>query len=117
MPKFQRRYRPSPDIAAGERFEIALQDEYVSEILKWPRSAKGNLWHRFNSGCVTIFHRDGHYRYCIKEVDESPIYSGNFDSEQDAAIALAEELLLDCHSRIRLQMEGDEVDEEIAWMK
>jgi hypothetical protein len=43
-------YKSKPDLAARERFEMALAEEYAQEILNWPRSAKNNLYCRFASG-------------------------------------------------------------------
>lgn len=61
----------------------------------WGRSRHGNLYCRLADGAVvTVFGRDGRYRWCIKrDGDDLPRYSRkSWDSESEAQQAVMAEL-------------------------
>lgn len=61
---------------------------------EWQRSNKGNLWRHWDGLSLTIFkRRDGFFGWCLAD-DDGPRYSTRvFESETDAILNLASEVL------------------------
>lgn len=49
------------------------------------RSSKGNLWQRWNDDTVTIFAKDGSYKWCIADGEGGTRYSDDRFRDEDQA--------------------------------
>ena len=90
MPKI-----PTATIPSRKEVEAALaQLAEFENLTAWRRSARGNLWRKWNDMTVTIFYRGRRYHWSIAagqdvEVSYSP---GSYGDEEEAMSALSEAL-------------------------
>lgn len=75
------------DVAAA----LATWREF-EDMAAWQRSAKGNLWRRWDEVTVTIFYRDRRYRWSIADGEEVQYSRATYGDEEEAMTALGEAL-------------------------
>jgi hypothetical protein len=87
MPKLLVKRDPAISAALAERQEF-------TDVRNWRRSRKGNAWRVWEGVTLTVFYREGRYRYSLNDelLPELRFSEGNYDSEEEAVEALADEL-------------------------
>ena len=87
MPKLLVKRDPVIEAALAERQEF-------TDGRNWQRSRKGNLWRTWEGLTVTIYYRQGRYRYSISNdlLPELRFSEASYGDEQEAIEALADEL-------------------------
>jgi hypothetical protein len=66
---------PSDLFDRQPRWAVQLIDVWC-EPDNWRRSEKGNWWVRIDGACITLFRRDGVWRWCIaREAYFRPVWS------------------------------------------
>ena len=64
-----------------------------TQLHNWQRSKKGNLWRHHDGQTLTVFKRlDNLFSWCISGSDGPDFSEGTYETEEDALLALAEEL-------------------------
>ena len=58
----------------------------------WKRSARGNWYCEWEGKTLTVFSREGMFRWCIVDADGKRFSRQDYEEENDAKVALAEEL-------------------------
>lgn len=67
--------------------------DYAEFVAGFHRSQRGNLSRQWNGDTLTVFWRQGAYRYCIFNPEETRYCNAEFQTEDDALVALAKEVM------------------------
>ncbi len=72
--------------------------EFAEFVVGFRMSARGNLSRQYDGNTITVFKHRGKYVWCIRnsEEDETTYSTDQYDTENDAMMALADQLCLFC---------------------
>jgi hypothetical protein len=60
------------------------------DVAAWRRSAKGNLWRRWDECTVSVFYRDRRYHWSIADGEDVTFSHATYGDEEEALTALGE---------------------------
>ena len=87
MPKSRKKKEMDRQLEAAMAEQAAFRDR-----AQWKKSKKGNYWREWGRKTVTLFKRDGFWRWCIADADSTDFSPGAWEKRSDARSNLAYEL-------------------------